>query len=672
MTAKLKLFDERDWLAPSTPKDPLLWVRQVRLLYRLEAGDPAEIRRVILHRGLNIVWAKPADPDEPDPAARGRGHDVGKTSFCRLIRYLLGEEHYGNAELRAAIVAKESLSRAWVLGEVMLDGDLWTVARPLYAGAHHFAIKGITIDEAIVAPASDRLRHEDFVVEIGKKVVGRFAVQTFDDAGQRPIRWLHLLQWLARDQESHLAGLFKWRDPSSDHGSPELIAADAQYLSRCVLGVTDVAERQHIERRNQLMKDKTTQTENARYYERRIAEAVQRARTELPNGSSLPDVGEALFVEVIVKHAKQLTTSKRVQLEGQLASLPLSDLDAKLEKAIGSTALAQNRYDELFEQIKEAKDILARYTEKENPTQQDVDALEQALVKLKPDRAFCEIPVNIALFQCPLLREKRLSEDSPSPESQSIAVLATERKEQISKQLEGLNRNLQQISTHLADCREKEAEARTKRDDVRERRGTLSAQITALDEESTSWRIRAEDAELSHKALETTRNSLKTIESDLEITKAKQDEAQKAAKTLQSDLTGVFMTICRFFKGDEADGELKFTRDEINARIGSGGGAYNALSCLSFDFAALIAALNGIGNHPGFMIHDSPRESDMELSLYRPIFLLAKRLEGAAANSFQYIVTTTEPPPAEFTEPPHLCLKLDASTSGGKLFKENL
>lgn len=132
------------------------------------------------------------------------------------------------------------------------------------------------------------------------------------------------------------------------------------------------------------------------------------------------------------------------------------------------------------------------------------------------------------------------------------------------------------------------------------------------------------------------------------------------------------MAVCRYFKGEEADAELKFTRDEINARIGSGGGAYNALSSLAFDFAALIARLNGIGHHPGFVIHDSPRESDMELSLYRPVFTLAKLLEDRAAASFQYVITTTETPPSGMTTPPHLCLMLDASTPEGKLFKENL
>jgi hypothetical protein len=96
MTNILLPSNERDWLHPPSPREPLIWVQQIRLLYRFEAGDDAEIRRIVLHRGINIVWAKPADIDEPNPQARGRGHDVGKTSFCSLIRYLLGEDHYGN------------------------------------------------------------------------------------------------------------------------------------------------------------------------------------------------------------------------------------------------------------------------------------------------------------------------------------------------------------------------------------------------------------------------------------------------------------------------------------------------------------------------------------------------------------------------------------------------
>lgn len=650
----------------------MLWIQQIRLLYRMEADASAEIRRINLQRGLNIIWAKPANPDEANPSARGRGHDVGKTSLCRLIRFLLGEEHFGNEDLRLAIAQNEKFSRAWVLGEIMLDGELWTVGCALYSGAHHFAIRGVTIDKAITTPSSKRLRHEEFVAEVEKKIVSKFAVQTFDDAGKHPILWLHVLQWLTRDQEAHLAGLFKWRDPSSDHKSPELSADEAQYLVRCILSVTDVEERKQIERRNELMRDRTAQIENSRYYERRISEALERAQNELPGGTALPKVGEALFVDVVVKHAKQLTDAKRKKLEGELTKLSVEILEKELETAIANRAVAEGRYNELKPLVDETKDALARFTEKRKPTQKEVDELDKVLAKLKPDRAFCEIPVNIALFQCPLLQQKRLSGETPNATPENITKLATDKKEHIKKQLEGLTRNLRQIEKHFEDCRKKETTARTNRDKVRGRHTELKEAIVALDDEAASWRIRAEDAVLSHGRLDTTRNSLKQIETNIETSKAKQDAAQKSVRERQTDLIEVFMAVCHFFKGDQADAELKFTRDEINARIGSGGGAYNALSSLSFDIAALVARLNGIGQHPGFLIHDSPRESDMEISLYRPVFLLAKHLEDQAANSFQYIITTTEAPPADLMKPPHLCLLLDGSGSEGKLFKEDL
>ena len=158
MSTDFQFFEERDWLNPLTTCEPLIWIKEVRILRCLEAGEDAEIRRITLHRGLNIVWAKPADPDEPNPSERGRGHDVGKTTFCRLIRFLLGEDPYGSESFRAGVAANESLSRAWVVGEVLLDGEPWAVARALYPGAHHFAIKGRTVDEGREIPKLQRCR----------------------------------------------------------------------------------------------------------------------------------------------------------------------------------------------------------------------------------------------------------------------------------------------------------------------------------------------------------------------------------------------------------------------------------------------------------------------------------------------------------------------------------
>jgi hypothetical protein len=672
MNSELDLPPDRDWLKPRAPNEALLWIREVRLLYRFELGVDAEIRRVPLQRGLNIVWAKPADPDEANPAERGRGHDVGKTSFCRLIRYLLGEDHFGSEDLRVAIAARESLSRAWIVGQIELDGEMWAVARPLYAGAHHFAIKGVALDALLVAPASDRISHKDFIKIVENKVVEKFGVQTFDDGGQRPIRWLHVLEWLARDQECHLAGLFKWRDPSSNHNSPELSDAEAQFLARCVLDVTDVEERRQIEKRGKLMRDRGTEKENIGYFERRIKDAMQRAREELPGGDGLPEIGEALFVDVVVGHAQHLVAEKGRKLEAQLSSLTLEELDSALNQAIGATALVQSRHDELSQLVQETADILERFQQNETSTQEQVDALDAILAKLKPDRAYCDVPANIALFRCPLLQKQRLSGDANAPEEENVSALAEQKKEHVSKQLDGLKRNLTQITELLTERKKEEALARTRRDALSEQRTKLREQLAALDKESAAWRVRAEDATLSHARLNKAREDLGALEGQIEISKAEQDKAQVSARIRQGDLIQVFMAIGRYFKGDEADAELKFTRDEINARIGSGGGAYRALSSVSFDFCALIARLNGIGHHPGILIHDSPRESDMELSLYRPLFEFIKLLSDRAPLSFQYIITTTEHPPDGLKKAPHLCLELDGSTRGGKLFKEDL
>jgi hypothetical protein len=67
----------------------------------------------------------------------------------------------------------------------------------------------------------------------------------------------------------------------------------------------------------------------------------------------------------------------------------------------------------------------------------------------------------------------------------------------------------------------------------------------------------------------------------------------------------------------------------------------------------------------------------MASDLYQKLFLLARELElSFGANrppSFQYIVTTTEPPPEELQSPPWLIDPiLNASTKEGRLFKEDL
>ena len=66
------------------------------------------------------------------------------------------------------------------------------------------------------------------------------------------------------------------------------------------------------------------------------------------------------------------------------------------------------------------------------------------------------------------------------------------------------------------------------------------------------------------------------------------------------------------------------------------------------DIAAMLAASKGIGHHPGFLVHDSPREADLDIDPYHSLFIelaaLTEENGGKDGAPFQYIITTTTDP----------------------------
>lgn len=666
-----ELLPDRDYLIPTLATSPVFWIKEIRILNQLEPGAEAEIRRIPLQEGLNIVWAKPSDPNEKNPEARGRGHDVGKSTFCRLIRHLMGEKSYGTESTRKAIAACEKLGHPWVIGQFMIRGESWIAARPLYSGGHPFAARGMDIDEALVLPTSNRLKYkEEFLPHLETEILRDFPVHHFDSRGQRPILWLHLLQWLARDQETHLASRFKWRESSSDSGSPDVPVPDAHFIIRCLFAVTDTEERRVIAKRAELDEQRIDKLDDLKFHERRMTEAVKKARDELPDGQALPDVGEELFIDQIVRHAIFLVEARRLALESQIEALDLTNAESKLEKAVGLAAIAEQQHAAEQQRLNEAEDELERF--ESGGKTATLDQLEQILTKLSPDRDRCEVPTNIALFRCPILREYRQmtgDENKPTePEARGTEELTARARTEVLSKMRTLRASIGILEKKRDETKLSVKELRTKRDQLRVDLEDLNKKIAALSPEVIGWELRAKEARDSYLGLDSIRSDVAEIDRNLEILKSEQDLAQKETKTRQIEIGKIFEALCKYLKGDSTAAKLRFTRDSISARIGSGGGAYNALTTVLFDYTALLSKLQGIGHHPGFLMHDSPRESDMEQSLYRPLFHLIKHLADKAPSSFQYIITTTEEPPPELTST-HVVAVLDASADDGFLFR---
>src|SRR4051812_43657974 len=107
MSKQIPLF-EPEQTGPPPPdlsrNHPGVWVRELAIFKALQPGEENVIRRIKLRRGLNVLWAKPEDSSRPARLHESgiSGHASGKTTFCRMIRHLLGEKHFATDVVTAS------------------------------------------------------------------------------------------------------------------------------------------------------------------------------------------------------------------------------------------------------------------------------------------------------------------------------------------------------------------------------------------------------------------------------------------------------------------------------------------------------------------------------------------------------------------------------------------
>ena len=95
------------WEISSERPEPLFWICEIRFLTKWSYEPEYEIRRVRFRKGLNIIWAVPPKEFHPNDEQRIAGHATGKTTLCRMIRYLLGESNFGTEQLSDSMYHSE-------------------------------------------------------------------------------------------------------------------------------------------------------------------------------------------------------------------------------------------------------------------------------------------------------------------------------------------------------------------------------------------------------------------------------------------------------------------------------------------------------------------------------------------------------------------------------------
>lgn len=647
--------------------EPTVWVRELQLLRDFKPGEENVIRRISLRPGLNILWARPRSGGErPRLGEAGVfGHASGKTTFCRLLRHVLGEPHFGNDDLRQRI--QERFHNGWVIGEVMLGGKPWLICRP-FTGPNRFVLR----DTPIAKLFDSTIRRESFSAyfqELNRLVIEPLPVATFATSPD-PIEWPHLLQWLARDQECRFAGLTDFRHTSSNSESPDMDVEDRHFLFRAVLGLIDTAEQEELERNKTLVTRKQTAERKAPLLRYQAKVAEERLRSQLPDQHK--DVTGELFFDAVCKSLENEERGVTRRINSIQESPSLRDARKKLSDAGVSKRIAEGRVTEIGEELEglelQLKGLRGEVTKKE---------MDEFWQKKHSGSKMCLEPLARAIAAgCPLALGKVVPEDSTK------AALKIEEQAAVFEKAIEVRRKEKQKAEALVTQRATEERQAQATFDVEFKK--FSNEREALIEQRSQWQNlsrQARQAKSDEAEASKLEASLAQLDKDIRKSQEQQTKIREQQTKAISAFSETYNRVVKAVLGTEVNATVQFYGRQIDPKVNHRGdltsAAIDTLKILAFDFAALISGVEGRGLHPRLLIHDGPREADMASDLYQKMFLLVREVELAFgdghAPSFQYIVTTTEPPPDELKTTPWLIEPiLDASTKDGRLLREDL
>jgi hypothetical protein len=285
-----------------------------------------------------------------------------------------------------------------------------------------------------------------------------------------------------------------------------------------------------------------------------------------------------------------------------------------------------------------------------------------------PTCPVCDVAIDRVLAQgC------RLSRELPD-----LAALR-ERHEALKSQVHAKQEEIEAVKQHAAAIDQQLPPARAARDALR--KGLAQAEQLS-DNRSSAWRQgrRLLDdigrLERDWATWEQAQTQAAQLQAQID---AKRDglAAFRDQQTVVFDrLSTYFDAVIRAVVGPTASGRVGLDGHGLKLVVQWGGerstAAIESLKVIAFDLAVMCMSMEGATRLPAFLLHDSPREADLGLSVYHQLFGVVRGLEGASSSAFQYIVTTTTPPPPALQKSPWLRLELRGAPPDERLLRCDL
>ena len=639
---------------PSGMTQPVLWVR--RLTIWRAPGDP--VRTIELRPGLNFVWSPdPADVQGPREAG-DLGHGAGKTLFWRLLRYCLGEDRFAPEAQRLSI--GRAFLNGWVSAEVMLNGALWGVLRPLAVGRGHFAVEGVPPEQLFdrpdgptgMRPLLQAIEGQILTPDVAMRIPG---LPSHD-------AWRVALAWLTRDQECRFDHVLDWRSAESDSESPVRAMSrgrlqDAMRVLIGAISTEEIALQESVSAKTEAHKaqlqDVARRQWSCERSRRDIIQALGLKPEEAPEGK--------LGIESLQQAARRhLSTVSQITPAVDVSNL--DDLRQRYRDAEKQVSELNNKLAGLDGSLQPHQELLRQYRSELPFSSTQVREAEAPLCPI------CEVSIDRARAEgC------KLSHKLPD-----LAKLK-QQYEALTQKIGKQQAVVEGVQSAIASLNQQLPPVRAARDAIRQ---ALSRAEKLNEQRSSTWFK-------SRRILD----DIKRLGSDWGEWELAQRQVSETATQIEADrerltafrdrqaivfdrLSAYFDAIIHITVGPTASGRVSLDGNGVRLVVQLGGerstAAIESLKIIAFDLAVMCMSIEGGTHLPALLVHDSPREADLGLSVYHQLFSMVATLEGQDSSAFQYIVTTTTQPPPAFQKKPWLRLELHGAPATERLLRCDL
>lgn len=626
-------FWEHQQARPISRVSPRLWVQRLALFSSFSPA--AKLQEVTFTKGFNLIVG--LDSSNPEREDDFGGHSVGKTTLCRLIRYCLGEPTFSTSQDQKLI--RENFPRGWVGCEMHLDGELWSILLPFERGmrAEPRAGENESLEDLFTQEKSDNQypQYQQSLESLMPPDISRADAR---------FAWRHLLAWLMRDQKCIQDNFWDWRTPESESGSPQHRSRkkESEHLVRSVLGLLASEEnniREELaELQNSLKRAEEAASEAAVLPELHKTIALRKLREYcvLPGIKANEPLPEAAFALHLAKEENDLNA--------------LEEEHNKLSAELAAAEQAEKYWGKVREFQQNLLAPQMGYLEGLRPPKTEDPNLAE--IKKFADR---ECLAAILYKDCERVQEVRRVLEQKQQGVDLASVMSEKEYRRITSVIVGIEGALHEAQENETLAGKVAADLRNKKIPTAynelmaayRRQDALKTQWDVLKEAWATLYFNSPNTEMQRftQAVEQLEEERGNKEMALSIARHESSEKAVAVERIFDGLVkNVINVKCigRVMAGDD----IVFS---VAAKGTVGGDALKVLQTILGDFACMLYAIEGTGMHPGFLVHDSPRQADMSLAWYRRLLThsaeISESMGGKDNAPFQYIITTTTAPP---------------------------